>query len=129
VDFAFKWLFGRERSLPLLINLLNAVLKPLAGCEIAELELLNPFSEQDSAEDKLSIVDVKARDKRGHQFDVEMQLLADRAFCKRVLYYWAGLHLQQLSAGDLYSRLCLKCKSEALLKPGLYTCTPLARKA
>jgi predicted transposase/invertase (TIGR01784 family) len=103
IDFAFKWLFGREENLPLLVDLLNAVLQPATDSGITGLELLNPFSGQDSPEDKLSIVDVKARDSSGRQFDVEMQLLRDRSFCKRVLYYWAGLHLQQLGTGEPYS--------------------------
>lgn len=109
VDIAFKWLFGREKNVPLLVDLLNAVLRPAVGSgihEITSVELLNPSSEQDSPEDKLSIVDVKARDNLGRYFDVEMQLLRDRSFCKRVLYYWAGLHLQQLGPGNPYSCLC-----------------------
>ena len=105
VDFAFKWLFGREKNLPLLVHLLNAVLKPPAGAEIVSLELLNPFNEQDAANDKLSIVDVKARDLSGRQFDIEMQLLAERVFSKRILYYWADLHEQQLKEGEFYDRL------------------------
>lgn len=68
IDLAFKWLFGREQNMDLLIDLLNAVLKPLLAVqEIVSLELLNPFSEQDSVDDKLSIVDVKARDCSGRQ--------------------------------------------------------------
>jgi hypothetical protein len=105
IDFAFKWLFGREENLPLLVDLLNAVLQPATDSGITGLELLNPFSSQDSPEDKLSIVDVKARDSSGRQFDVEMLLLRDRSFCKRVLYYWAGLHLRQLGTGEPYSRV------------------------
>ncbi len=105
VDFAFKWLFGQERNIPLLVHLLNAVLRPTAGSEIVALELLNPFNEQDAYDDKLSIVDVKARDLSGRHFDVEMQLLTDRSFSKRILYYWADLHQQQLKKGDDYFEL------------------------
>lgn len=105
VDFAFKWLFGRQNNLPLLRKLLNAVLIPAPGSEIVDLELLNPFSEQESADDKLSIVDVKARDQNGRQFEIEMQLLIEKAFSKRILYYWADLHRQQLKAGEAYKQL------------------------
>lgn len=69
------------------------------------MELLNPFSEQDNPEDKLSIVDVKARASDGRQFDVEMQLLSERSFTKRILFYWSELHQQQLDAGDSYDKL------------------------
>lgn len=105
VDFAFKWLFGKEQNLPLLIDLLNAILKPTLKKEIVSLELLNPFNDQDNPDDKLSIVDVKARDSTGRLFDIEMQLLAERSFTKRILYYWADLHQQQLNLGDAYSDL------------------------
>ncbi|HVA51725.1 MAG TPA: NAD(P)-dependent oxidoreductase [Pirellulales bacterium] len=40
VDYAFKHVFGREQSKPALISLLNAVLQPAEGQEIASLELL-----------------------------------------------------------------------------------------
>src|SRR5207249_4214787 len=105
VDYAFKRLFGREPNLPLLRHFLNAALKPPPHAQIAELLLLNPFSEQDALDDKLSIVDVKARDQSGRLFHVEMQVLPERAFRGRVLYYWAGLHQQQLHAGDPYHML------------------------
>lgn len=105
VDFAFKWLFGREQTLPLLVDFLNAVLNTPPDQEIVWLELLNPFNEKDSADDKLSIVDLKARDRSGRLFDVEMQLLAEPYFTKRILYYWARLHQQQLGSGETYNNL------------------------
>src|SRR5258708_33236246 len=98
VDYAFKRLFGRVKNVPLLRHLLNAILKLPPGSRIIDLELLNPFSEQDALDDKLSIVDVKARDQSGRLFHIEMQLLPERAFRGRVLYYWAALHQQQLHA-------------------------------
>ena len=52
-----------------------------------ELELLNPFNDKDRLDDKLSILDIKARDQAGRQFNVEMQMLAFRYYEKRILYY------------------------------------------
>lgn len=105
VDYAFKRLFGREQTRALLVHLLNALLKPLPGKAIIDVELLNPFSEQDALDDKLSIVDVKARDQSGRTFHIEMQLPPNGAFRGRVLYCWAKLHQQQLAAGDPYDAL------------------------
>jgi predicted transposase/invertase (TIGR01784 family) len=101
VDYAFQRLFNREQNRPLLLHLLNAVLMPHL-VRVTEVQLLNPFSDQDTLDDKLSIVDVKARDQNGRQFHVEMQILAERAFRSRVLFYWAQLHQQQLQEGDPY---------------------------
>ena len=106
VDYVFKRLFGREQNRDLLISLLHAVLQPPPQGRIADLSILNPFSDKDALDDKLSIVDIKARDVSGRQFNVEMQMLPERAFRPRVLYYWADLYRQQLQEGDLYSSLC-----------------------
>src|SRR5262249_16007512 len=105
VDYAFKRLFGREPNRPILTHLLNAVLNPPPAHAIAELQLLNPFSEQDAFDDKFLIVDVRARDQSGRSCNIEMQMLPHLFFRNRVLYYWAQLHQQQLSAGDNYHAL------------------------
>ena len=65
VDFAFKWLFGKIANVALLIDLLNAVLKPTLEHRIVALEILNPFNEKDALDDRLSILDIKAREGLG----------------------------------------------------------------
>jgi predicted transposase/invertase (TIGR01784 family) len=105
VDYAFKHLFGRDATRPLLIDLLDSVLDPAPGHAIRDLELLNPFNPKEAADDKLSVLDVKARDQSGRQFNVEMQMLAFRHFERRVLYYWSRLYQQQLHEGQDYLEL------------------------
>lgn len=105
VDYAFKRLFGDEAHSALLIHLLNAVLQPPPGRRVREIHLLNPFNEKEYLTDKLSVVDLKVRDQGGRQFLVEMQLLVPWVFPKRVLYYWARLHQQQMQEGDAYETL------------------------
>jgi predicted transposase/invertase (TIGR01784 family) len=105
IDYAFKRLFGREQNRPLLVHLLNAVLKPAPAQQVVDLQILNPFNDKEAFDDKLSIVDIKARDRGGRQFHIEMQLLLDRYFRKRVLYYWAKLYQQQLHEGEEYETL------------------------
>ena len=67
VDYAFKYLLGRDSTRGLLIDVLNQVLNPPPGHEILEIELLNPFNVQETQHDKLSILDTKARDQSGRQ--------------------------------------------------------------
>jgi predicted transposase/invertase (TIGR01784 family) len=105
IDYAFKRLFGREQNRALLIHLLNAVLDPSPAARVISIEILNPFNEKDTLDDKLSVVDIKARDQSGRQYDIEMQLLADRYFRGRVLYYWAKFHQQQLHEAEDYLEL------------------------
>jgi predicted transposase/invertase (TIGR01784 family) len=102
-DYAFKRLFGHPHELPLLFSLLDAVLQP--EHRLAGLDLLNPFNDKDSLDDKLSILDVKARDHAGRQFNIEMQLLAPAPFRARVLYYWARFYQSQLAEGDSFQIL------------------------
>src|SRR4051794_35003692 len=105
VDYAFKRLYGREETRSILIDLTNSVLAPAAGYEVAEIELLNPFNPKEKLDEKLSILDVKARDQGGRQFNVEMQMVAYRYYEKRILYYWAKLHQQQFGQGKDYLEL------------------------
>ncbi|HZK80130.1 MAG TPA: Rpn family recombination-promoting nuclease/putative transposase, partial [Humisphaera sp.] len=105
VDYAFKYMLGRESTRGILIDVLNKVLEPPAGREIQDVELLNPFNLQETMDDKLSILDIKARDESGRQFNVEMQMLAYPNYEKRVVYYWSKFHQQQIHEGDDYSVL------------------------
>jgi len=72
---------------------------------VANMELLNPFNPKEALDDKLSILDIKARDQSGFQFNLEMQMLAFRYYEKRILYYWSKFHQQQLHEGQDYLEL------------------------
>jgi predicted transposase/invertase (TIGR01784 family) len=102
VDYAFKHVFGREQTRPILIDVIDSVLDPAPQHRICDLDLLNPFNPKEALDDKLSILDIKARDRSGRQFNVEMQLLAFPYYEKRILYYWCKLYQQQLREGQDY---------------------------
>ena len=104
-DYIFKKLFGSEENHSLLMNLLQAVLTQYLTSPIQSVEILNPFNEKDGLNDKLSVLDIKARDQSGKQFNVEMQLFPHRSYPERALYYWARLYHQQLHEGEDYSKL------------------------
>jgi predicted transposase/invertase (TIGR01784 family) len=105
VDYAFKHLFGRDATRPLLIDVLDSVLDPAPGHAIRDVELLNPFNPKEALDDKLSVLDIKARDQSGRLFNVEMQMLAFRHYEKRILYYGTRLYQQQLHEGQDYLEL------------------------
>src|SRR6266581_2015397 len=105
VDYAFKHLFGREATRPILIDVLNSILMPAPSHQIRQIDLLNPFNPKEALDDKLSILDIKARDQTGRQFNIEMQLLAFPYYEKRILYYACKLHQQQLHEGQDYLEL------------------------
>ncbi|MHB8974840.1 MAG: Rpn family recombination-promoting nuclease/putative transposase [Pirellulaceae bacterium] len=106
VDVAFKRIFGSEPWRHLTVSLINAVLSPVRWGPMVDLELLNPFTQQIALDDKLSILDIKARDDQGRVFNVEMQMVARAALPQRFLYYWSRMYAEQLVQGDTYKRLC-----------------------
>ncbi len=105
IDIAFKKVFGSERLGDLTAALINAVRSPPPEHRVVEVEILNPYSERMTLDDKLSILDIKARDQSEWIYDLEMQMLALAALCPRALYYWAKSYAEQLSAGADYTRL------------------------
>jgi predicted transposase/invertase (TIGR01784 family) len=105
VDYAFKHLLGREATRPILINVIDSVLDLAPGHRIQDLELLDPFNPKETSDDKLSILDIKARDQSGRQFNIEMQLLASPCYEERIVYYGTRLHQQQLQEGQGYETL------------------------
>jgi len=64
VDCVFKGLLGSEDNKPLLLHFLNALLQWPEPKRLLAVELNNPFNERETLEDKLTVVDVKARDAR-----------------------------------------------------------------
>ncbi|WP_349399055.1 Rpn family recombination-promoting nuclease/putative transposase, partial [Clostridium perfringens] len=57
IDFVFKKIFGTEKNKPILINFLNAVIKPTTP--IKDVEIKNNYIDKDFLEDKFSRLDVK----------------------------------------------------------------------
>lgn len=104
VDLAFKKLFGVEENKDLLISLLNSIVSE--EDQIDEIELLNPYNERNFKKDKLTVLDVKARNKHNKtHFLVEMQLADEISYHKRGLYSWARVYSNQLSSGEDYENL------------------------
>ena len=101
VDYVFKKVFGSESNTDVLQDLLEAVL----GFPLSGVEIINPFNEKEATDDKLSVLDIKARDASGKWFDVEMQMFSHAAIAPRLLYYWAKLYSGQLVEGQDYREL------------------------
>ena len=105
VDCVFKALLGSEGNRALLIHFLNAVLCEVLPEPISDAEILNPYNEREFIDDKLSIVDVKARDSAKRLYQIEIQLLVHRDLPARMLYGWADLYSSQLESGNDYAAL------------------------
>jgi predicted transposase/invertase (TIGR01784 family) len=121
VDYAFKKLFGDPANSDLLIHLLNAVQMPASP--IVEVQILNPFNEKEFADDKLSVLDIKARDASRAWFNVEVQGQALGWLRQRIVYYNASLFVDQLGEGEHYYTL-LPAITICFLKEALLPETP-----
>lgn len=104
VDYAFQVVFASEGNVDVLTSLLEAVLGLAAG-SLRDVAVLNPFNRKETAGDKLSIVDIKARDATGRLFNVEMQMLAHAALRERIVYYWSKVYSGQLPQGRDFDQL------------------------
>jgi predicted transposase/invertase (TIGR01784 family) len=61
------------------------------------VDILNPYNDKEFLTDKLSIVDVKAKDSAGNLYQVEIQLSHYKHLPARIVYNWADIYSQQLS--------------------------------
>ena len=103
VDFAFKKLLGSPEHPAITLHFLNAVLG--GDPEIREVEILNPILDRDFDEDRLSILDISARDAHGKLFNIEMQTTLPSELPERLAYYVCSLFVGQLGRGDSYQEL------------------------
>lgn len=101
VDFAFKQMHGNPEHTASTIHFLRAVL----GIKISQVEILNPILGQQIDEDKLAILDIRAVDEQGRQFNIEMQTSLTAGLLKRLVYYAGSLYVRQLSSGESYLNL------------------------
>ncbi len=104
-DVAFRKIFGNEKKTNILISFLNAALKLEGDHLIKEVRIANPYQFPRIAGEKASIIDVRAKDVRGRQFVVEMQVAETDGFDKRVQYYTCRDYSMQIERGDEYPKL------------------------
>jgi len=103
VDLAFKKIFGVEENKDLLISLINSIVGQ--DDQVEDITLLNPYNPKNFRQDKLSILDIKAKGIDGKRFNIEIQISDEADYDKRALYYWAKLYTEQLKVSQDYSAL------------------------
>jgi predicted transposase/invertase (TIGR01784 family) len=103
VDLAFKKIFGVEENKDLLISLINSIVSE--ADQVSEVTLLNPYNPKNFRNDKLSILDIKAKGTDGKRFNIEIQISDEADYDKRALYYWARLYTEQLKQSEDYGTL------------------------
>ncbi|MEN9362594.1 MAG: hypothetical protein RL095_4129, partial [Verrucomicrobiota bacterium] len=95
-DIAFKKIFGSQQRSHILISFLNAALDFKDKDAIVELEIISPYQGPRLKGFRESTLDVRAKDKAGRDFIIEMQVEDNKDFAKRACYYSAKAYSQQL---------------------------------
>jgi predicted transposase/invertase (TIGR01784 family) len=118
-DILFKFIFGSEESTEILKAFVNAVLSDGGFPQVKELEVVNPFNLKTYLDEKVSIIDTRARDEAGNLFNLEVQVRSQADFQERSLYYWAKAYAGQLPEGHEY-RMLHKAVSISILDFSLF---------
>jgi hypothetical protein len=102
-DYVFRRIFATHPDI--LCGLLNDLLERAGDRVIESIEYL-PSEQLPMVEGaKLSILDVRCRDRSGTMFVVEMQLIHHPGFINRVVYNACKAYAGQLKSGDWYTKL------------------------
>src|SRR5580700_5487550 len=102
-DFVFRRIFATHPNL--LRRLLNDLLERSDDQTIESLEYLPSEQVPLTEGAKLSILDVRCKDRTGTTFVVEMQLIHHPGFLHRVVYNACKAYAGQLKAGEWYTKL------------------------
>jgi len=102
IDFAFKLLFTKGKP-RLLISLLNATFaNKRMKRVIKSLTIKNPYLEKESAEDKLSILDIRAELEDGTNLIIEMHMYGLGELKAKTIRSWARAFGEELVVGEGY---------------------------
>jgi len=104
-DFIFKRIFGNEKKPAILISFLNSILHCHDDKAIEHITILNPYQAPRIKGSKETILDVRCQDGQGSEYIVEMQVLKEAFFDKRVLLYASRAYANQLGSGEWYDKL------------------------
>ena len=94
--------FGREETKSVTKELVGSILEE----EITEIDLeQNPILEKNIKDEKIGILDIRAKLNNNTNCNVEIQLVDQKNIEKRALYYWSKMYIESIKAGHDYSEL------------------------
>ena len=105
-DFIFQKIFGQNEHKEILISFLNAVLALAGEKRLMDIEIIeNTRLKKDHIDDKLGVLDIRAKAITGEQFNIEVQLINQYNMDQRTLFYWSKLFSEQLKEGQPFQSL------------------------
>ena len=101
-DYVFKRLFGSVGNETITKNLLSCILQQ----NITDVQLdCNPILEKNLLDDKVGILDIKAKIDNTTNVDIEMQVTNHKNIEKRILFYLSKMYTKTIKKGQDYSSL------------------------
>ena len=104
-DYFIRYFFGFEGHEDLLLSFINAIMIDSNFATFVSVEIINPFNLSEKANNKESIVDLKAITEDGTIVIIEIQTYSTKNFFERTLYYWSKNYSSVLKKGDDYVEL------------------------
>ena len=104
-DFFIRYFFGLEGHEDLLLSFINAIMIDSNFATFVSVEIINPFNLSEKANNKESIVDLKAVTEDGIIVIIEIQTYSTKSFFERTLYYWSKNYSNVLKKGEDYPEL------------------------
>ncbi len=102
IDYVFKRIFGHVGNEDITKELLSSILNR----KVTDLKLdNNPILEKDMLDDKMGILDIKAKIDDSINCDIEMQIVDRRNIEKRILYYWSKMYTSSIKSGGKFKDL------------------------
>jgi predicted transposase/invertase (TIGR01784 family) len=105
-DFIFQKIFGQNEHKEILLSLLNSILHLQAERKLTDIEIIeNTKLQKEYPDDRLGILDIRAKLLTGEQINIEIQLANKYDMDRRTLFYWSKLFYGQLKAGQSFEWL------------------------
>ena len=102
IDYVFKRIFGYAGNEEITAGLLSSILNK----NVSDLKLdSNPILEKDLLDDKLGILDIKAKIDNEINCDIELQVVDRKNIEKRILFYWSKMYNMSIKKGEEYNIL------------------------
>ena len=102
IDYVFKRIFGHTGNEDITKSLLSSIIKD----EISDITVnCNPITEKDLLDDKVGILDIKAKLNNNINCNIEMQVVDKKNIEKRLMFYWSKIYTMSIKSGDEYNQL------------------------
>ena len=101
IDIVFQMLFSSQNT-----NITKGLISALIDKKIENIKLeINKQLIGNKIDDKVGIVDLRARLNNNIECEIEMQMVYSKNFIPRLLYYWSKIYSGQLKKGNKYNEL------------------------